>query len=192
MSKETTEVPNKFIKQAHLAACGEWKAKIEEIAPNVFHKNFEIGEWVRLTTKYGTMPAGTVVRIVSHLTSVFWVLGHNDFQDTTDNLATNYLAPSEDMFVPASRDEVESALLAEAKKRGYVKGMYYTDVDISPATYRKQIEGKLTLKCYTPRHTALGDGYGGYVYCNGTWAPQLINEMTIKEAEKKLNCIITG
>jgi len=196
MSKETTEIPNSFIKLAHKSACPGWKKKIEEVAPAMFYKHLSPGVWVKMTNQYGAIPVGAVLRVERHQGGDFWVLGHNDFLATAEG-GRSYLAPDSNDFVLATKNEVSIALLAEAKKRGFTMGSRYKDVDtLSPSKVTQKIEGDLELKGFDntigTNHVSIGDGYGGYVYCEGNWSTPILKIMTKVEAEEKLNCVIEG
>jgi hypothetical protein len=48
MIKETTSVSVSFVKQAHAAACNEWKRKIEKEFPGLFEEEFLAGSRIQI------------------------------------------------------------------------------------------------------------------------------------------------
>lgn len=59
--KETTpkkkfEVDETFIKEAHEAACHDWKVKIEERFPEAFKGGYDFGVTHKLSTSFGGSP----------------------------------------------------------------------------------------------------------------------------------------
>lgn len=114
MELKTTE---KFIREAHSAACSTWKSKIESEFPDLFKNEFEVGKWY-YNEKYDT---------VIHLTefkydNAFNWYGFNKDKEwfSTEDFGSIY---AENFHRLASHKEVEEALIAEAKKRGYKNGV---------------------------------------------------------------------
>jgi len=82
-----------------------------------------------------------------------------------------------EVFTEATHEEVEQALTAEAKKRGFKKGVRYIGM-LTPTEESCGIS-KFSLHKNTTNEY-LTDGCGGSVYANGKWA-------TIIEDKKEMN-----
>ena len=103
-------VSEEFIKEGHAAACSEWKKRIEQEFPDLFER--EPNKWYKInghnklmvyfTGKYGNDAS----------------YGFSSKGDFRDNIG----AHKGDTFESATEEEVKSAFIQEAKKRGFVKG----------------------------------------------------------------------
>ena len=114
MELKTTE---EFVREAHKAACSEWKSKIETEFPDLFKNTLEVGKWY-YNKKYD---------IVIYLTEFKYGNAFNGYgfdKDKkwfhTQDYGNIY---AESCHRLATLEEVENALIAEAKNRGYKKGV---------------------------------------------------------------------
>ena len=81
----------------------------------------------------------------------------------------------------ASNEEIQTALINESKKRGFVKGVYFKDVTNGQTS---KIEGSFRyLEFGCLKHL------GQTIFENGKWA-EIIPTKTIQEAEELLKCKI--
>lgn len=97
---------------------------------------------------------------------------------------------SQDDFIEATPEEIETALVSEAKKRGYMKGVCFDNSNLndedfgngkiisSDLTFDKVDNGTIWCKSETK--------YNRQLFINGKWAT-IIETITIQEAEKLLN-----
>jgi len=194
------ESRKEFILKAHKAACSDWKEKIEKEFPKLFPKvEIEEGVWHKIKSTgckiYGDTSDGFVF-ITTTVKEDIKNKIKKEYSCIYKNHALGYNikggqilfgnSSSIDGLIQATNKEVELALIKEAK-RGYenknveclVSGVY--EIDFSKGVY-KFTDNRLCL--YTKNSID-----GVWVFENGKWA-EIINEMTRKEAEEKLNCKI--
>jgi hypothetical protein len=164
-----------FIKESHLAACNDWREKIEKEFPELFKKyDLKINKWYVLTEDYCSLKKGSIFPFLKYQspTKKFAIVGHCIF----DHNKRNYLAPLSANLKPATDKEVEEALIKEAKKRGFKEGVRFK------CLYNHDYKGKcIPLFC--------SDGYlwleGGCVFKDGKWAT-IVETITKEQAEKEL------
>jgi hypothetical protein len=155
-----------FIKKAHSAACNEWKTNIEAEFPKLFKKDaLVVGKWYKIDNKDGYLLNYSETGIV--------------FGFLNGNYSSNYYFYKYhyDNAKPATDEEVEEALIKEAKKRGFKKGVKFK------CLYNHDYEGQCTpLLC--------SEGYlwlkGGCVFKDGKWATTVRETITKEQAEKEL------
>jgi len=189
-----TKRQQEFIKEAHEAACSTWQEKIENEFPKLFEKEeLEVGKWYKLTEDYGSyLKKGMVFMFVNYLSSnkIYSLVNHEMFGINT----YNYIAPQTENLIPATDQEVEEALIKEAKKRGFKNGVEFIALRDSEAI-------KDNCSCSYDKNDAKAGawkymngvlytyGWGRYVvFEKGKWATIIEDkkEMTIKEIEKEL------
>ena len=103
MNVTTTE---EFVREAHGAACSTWKTKFENEFPDLFKLKLEVGRWYKNVNKALANYQGGK--------NGYGFSIEGEWMDK-ENWSFNY--PKN--WIPATSEEVESALIAEAKKRGY-------------------------------------------------------------------------
>ena len=176
------ETRKEFIINAHRYACSEWKAKIEGEFPELFETDdLKVGAWYRLTEDYGsTLRAGMVFQFIDYQSK------DNKRWGCVDHYAfgigeRNYLAPATSSLVPATNDEVEDALIKEAKRRGYKRGV----------TFKSAFSGNIrtaddsSLYFYDDGDLHLD---GNAVLCEGKWAeivPKVEDTLKVGDWYKK-------
>jgi len=171
-----------FIKKAHSAACSEWKKNIEAEFPNLFKtKSFKKGDWV--VSRQGAL---INVRGVSYDLRVVNGYGIDFFGDWDDD----YMACHSGCRL-ATEEEVEKALIAEAKKRGFKKGVKVG-----------KLLGSNAGSCTGDRRTCedrLMDLHRGHLFIGNLmifhktkgWA-EITETITKEQAEKELGKTIIG
>lgn len=146
---------------------------LREMFPEVFEVKLEVGKWYKLGT-------GGVFNYQIELGGYFIGYGLSKYGDWFDDFCENISVN----VVPANHKELETALIAEAKKRGYADGNY------------KCLSGGSTVKHNDNYIFENGNLYSGWehhfrnvIFKNGKWA-EIIPTMTKEEAEEKLKCKI--
>lgn len=104
----TYTVSKEFILEGYNAACSTWKAKIEAQFPELFPK-LEVGRWLKDDTNQKWLMYRDVKNIYGFDTLGNWFYRENE----------SYEPNSCDRY--ATDKEVETALIAEAKRRGFNK-----------------------------------------------------------------------
>lgn len=159
--EKTFEVKESFIREAHSAACRDWKKKLEAAFPifapeSMWYSHKDFPNWL------------------CHLNSDGSVYGFDmkgdwkvNFSDMNDYIKRN--------CSPATAEQVESALKAEATKRGFVKGAKFEshanlgqyEVDLDEPYFWNKFSS-LSKECRF--NMAMYSGSGGVIYSNGEWA----------------------
>jgi len=172
----------KFILQAHEAACSDWKSKIATEFPKLFKgTKLVVGSWYK-TTQFE-------LSYLINITELFFdkyykgsiSQRHYGFENGEFKKGSWNNTAFSKSLIPATDKEVETALFAEAKKRGYKEGV--TIESFSP------LEPNIIESDYK-------GGYykGGYymdgccVFDNGKWATIIpkIKEMTLVQVQNQL------
>lgn len=171
-----------FIIKEHANACSEWKQKIEEKYPEVFKTGFKRGDWVKLTSDYiGCLKKGDVYQIVQAQDNANWcyIVDHLAFNKMAEE-GKNFLAPWASFLTPATNKEVETALIAEAKRRGFKEGVEVEE----PENVNNQETGKILNNCFVYENNRLATG-GLLVFKDGKWA-EIIEEEKPEEKTQTL------
>ena len=165
-----TEI-KEFIKEQHAEACSEWKVKIEEKFSELFKSEIEVGKWYYRGDEL-------VVWNDRKLTYGFSANGiWND----------SMLCSISRGLTPATDKEVEDALIAEAKRRGFKKGVNFIN------TTGRKVNCFNTLEACVDYNKNLGVCFGdgnGLIFYNGKWATIIEEEMiSLNEVRKKIQII---
>ena len=116
---KTVTLPLEFVKQAHKAACNDWKKRIEEHVPETAEPELEVGKWYKGNV-YNTDTLICVKEIKMGLNFKGSISqNHYGFIEGRwmENGCWNNTDWSKDL-IPATKEEVKTALIAEAEKRG--------------------------------------------------------------------------
>lgn len=173
-------VTEEFVREAHSAACSTWKTKIEKEFPDLFEKELEIGRWY----VYGSNLLNYQGLNHKDLIQAYGFLGDKSWMETS-NCGNDFKAWKE-----ATTEEVESVLIAEAKKRGYkkgvrIKGLGTGEIWTLPNGEFEYLENANVLWFGNPN-----DDYDGFdVFHDGKWAEILPEEKTIITKGKALRII---
>lgn len=173
MELKTTE---EFIRQVHGAACSTLKTKFEKEFPELFKTELVVGEWY----KYKYTDA-----LICYQGGEF-SYGFDNFGNWTNK----YQACTPKSWKESNHEEVESALIAEAKKRGYkagvrIKGLGDGEICTLPNGEFEYLDNANALWFGNPN-----DEYDGFdVFHQGKWADILPEEKTIITKEKALKIL---
>lgn len=141
--------------------------------PEAFKIELEVGEWY----KHVEIKNSLVFKI-SEL-GYGWFNGiykENEFWSIEDY----------NLWIEATPKEVETALINEAKKRGFEVGTCFLDIEHEGyEVCSDEIKICDSCECLSLQ---FGEG-NGLIYYKGKWA-KIIQTITKEEAEKKLNCKI--
>jgi len=147
---------------------------IKKWFPEAFEVKLEVGKWYKSEDEY----ASKMIVFAEAIKGKETIKGYGF------GVSGNWLVS---MFGSlkwrlATYQEVEAALIAEAKKRGFKEGVYYRYKD-KPLCEAK---GYLVLQS---EYKLAFSGSGWIIFQNGVWG-EIIPTMTKQEAEAKLNCKI--
>jgi L-amino acid N-acyltransferase YncA len=156
---DTIEVKEQTIKSYHEHACPNFKTRIEKDFPALFEVTLEVGKWYK--TK-------------KHERFLMFLKKDADFSnygfDIMGEWSNQLGMASRDSLTPATDKEVSTALIAEAKKRGYKSGNHMCLAFIIPS---KRIKDEFFFK-----HGRLWIGKpskGNLIFDKGVWS-EIINE----------------
>ncbi len=175
------KITKKQIKELHQS--GD-VSKLKEWYPSVFGEELEVGAWYYVDRKkedefkalvmfkgYGIETYG-----FSHYNIWTNIYGsHNTFKNE------RYI------YTKATHQEIETALINEAKKRGFINGVSYEN--------RYSSKGVIKEKCFIYNHKTNslsqvnnnGNNNVHYIFHNGTWATIIpTKQMTQEQIEKEL------
>lgn len=171
-----------FIIKGHAAACSEWKANIEKEFPKLFKKDeLEVGKWYKETTSNRMVCIREVSSIINGYG--FGCEGWVSNEKMKYGLCTDW--------TPATDKEVETALIKEAKKRGFKEGVSFDCV----RTNKKNCTLGSEEWEFEPLsvENSLSSVSSQWIYEAGKWATiietitTIIETITKLEAEKQLN-----
>ena len=164
------EITEEQIKEAHNAACSQWKQKIEKWFPECFKPKYEIGKWYKSGKSIINYQGGTNA------------YGYYAERDKWEDVNDSWLVFEEegDKLSLATTEEVESMLIKEAEKRGYGLGNFY-------CLYHNTLSKNDCITQFNPKDNRFWINYG-CVFDNGKWATivETPKEMTLEEIEKQL------
>lgn len=184
---DTYTVSKDFILEAHESACSTWKTKIENKFPELFPKvELELNKWYKNKKWEGSLffyDGETNKENGSHCGYGFTY--NHEWVDFSKNGNWNI----NDGYELATKEEVETSLIAEAKKRGLLnKGVM---VKSAYSQIKETING-LNLK-YSELENSLYSNYGVKdsicLFHNGKWA-EIISEpieLSLDEIAEKFN-----
>ncbi len=150
----------------------EQEERILALDANFFNKKLEVGKWYRYINENYTD----------------WLMNYQEGENncygfnSSKSYRTCYTMNSGTNWIPATHQEVEDALIVEAKKRGYAKGNF---VSLSTS---KMSNYDAYRVMFDENNNKFWSKYG-LVFQNGKWA-EIIETITKAEAEKLLNKII--
>lgn len=170
------KITKEFIIEAHKAACSDWKNRIEKEFPEAFPKGLEIGKWYVYDSSllnFQGLNHKDLILAYGFLEDKSWM--------ETSNCGNDFKEWKE-----ATHEEVESALIAEAKKRGYKKGVRC----VFGAVKNKRIISTNEIK-WNPDWTDKGGLSMGMsiIFTDGKWAEILPTEKTVITREKALKIL---
>lgn len=165
------EITQEQIKQLHHNSIHEnnqlVSADLKSWFPEAFEKHLEVGVWYK-----STKLSGCFVFLETKKKGRYGFDSEGWYRTQDSNLGVNTF------LTKATPQEVEAALIAEAKKRGFVKGAIFT-------TPVNKIE--CTIKDYSFKkidNCLYLDGMA--LFNDGKWAT-IVETITKEEAEKLLN-----
>jgi hypothetical protein len=154
-----------FIKQAHKSACSEWKEKIKKEFPELFKEDaLVVGKW------YKENDSEFLIFITNLNDASYAGYGFNMSAKWQDSLGRVNLK-----HTLATDKEVEEALIKEAKKRGFKKGVSFLSISDG---VKKQ--GSNFGYYGNNNQICLG---GGTIFKDGEWA-EVLQTITKQQAEK--------
>lgn len=144
-------VSKDFILEAHESACSTCKTKIENQFPELFPKvELEFGKWYKRGSEL-----------------LVWNGGENTYGFTEDGYYyDDMLFSCFTTAIPATKEEVETALIAEAKRRGLVDGAKIEQVKYGGVRNLKSGGADYT---YFPEEDYM-TYFGWTIYSKGEWS----------------------
>jgi len=178
---DTYTVSKDFILEAHESACSTWKTKIENQFPELFPKvELEVGKWY--------VAYWCDIKYIVCIESIDIHINTNGFNITESGRYTDlpFDVDYDYKWTLATKEEVETALINEAKKRGFEDGVKYEELHIKG----RICEIKGNIKYHKSSESLRNDGW--CLFQNGKWATiiEQPTEMTVAEIEAKLGCKI--
>lgn len=163
------EVTTELIKEVHNQVSADLKQRIEKELPDLFNK-LEVGRWYK-------KPCGILFNFQGKY-SYCSDSGSYGFGPSTkwyENIGIGL--DESDKYILATEEEVKTALVNEAVKRGFVKGITFKSVEPNQ-------DGEQIIKIDSDIYYSNSGGYlyasCGYLFKDGKWAT-LITEPTEKE-----------
>ena len=175
------ELSEQFIKEAHKAACPDWRSRIEKEIPELFGVKLEAGKWYKSDIG-GLWFVESFLSEKEQISYGFTYFG--GWRESSKRISNDLLL--------ATPEEVQSALEKEAVRRGFVEGAiidnscFYGYINESKI---KMTKNEINYISYHGRIEVSGIGsYNGAhtIFSNGKWAtiiPQP-KEYTIEELTK--------
>ena len=177
---EPLTVSKEFILEAHKSACSTWKRKLEEQFPSVFVKDeLEVGKWYKNGDAGYSNSIACVFEVSKEDKDAFSGYGFGRNGKWVEDFNFGWASYN---WIPATPEEVETALINEAKKRGFEEGVKYEELHIKG----RICEIKGNIKYHKSSEDLRNDGW--CLFHNGKWATIIEQpaEMTVAEIEAKL------
>lgn len=165
--------------------CSSHEYAMKEAFPEAFKKELEEGKWYK-DVRIDSKALFYLEEIIPHKTN-----GMKSYGFSMTGEWTGSCNRSNDVFEKFTEEstpqEVETALFAEAKKRGYKEGVCCNNSNVHNSKYDNHI---LLSSLFTLEDGCLFVKEGKWeryrIFNNGKWAT-IIETITIQEAEKLLN-----
>lgn len=180
---EEYKISKDKILEAHKAACGEWKAKIETWFPELFTiKTLKLGVWYKTTTGYlyyqGKKGVGLTNNRWFDIDSVGWTITYTTYNPNNPGW----------ILREATAEEIKEILTTQATKRGFIQGVKISPTGINEPNDHigKGISGKFD---YYIDNDILDSSNGeGIIWEKGKWADikPTAKKLSIGEIEKIL------
>jgi len=151
------EVTEETIKSYHNDACSEFKTRIEKDFPALFKPTLEVGKW------YKSMEHNKFLMCFKKDAN-FSNYGFDAEGDWSNLLGMGY----RDSLIPATDEEVSTALIAEANRRGFKKGVKFKHNKVSFPHLSNDIF-KITSNNFEFKDGRMLCG-GWDIFNNGLWA----------------------
>jgi len=155
--------------------------------PDAFKKELEVGKWYKGSIDFESLIFITEIEKVgkedrNRIYYYGWL--HNEYFREKDYIANK---DHENSLIEATLQEIESALICEANKRGFEDKISFNELEDSE-NGSIFTEGARVGSCfYFENNKLYTTGWGKWcVFKDGQWA-QIIETITIQEAEKLLN-----
>lgn len=155
-----------FIIEEHTNACSEWKEKIEEKYPELFKPENEVGKWYK--NCYGALIFVTTIGKLGQI----YGYGISDQKEWAED---DDISWEKRGLTPATDKEVEAALMAEAKRRGFKDGVKINCIDTN-----RPIGLRGSSFQYSPYSNTLHLNIYGCVFHIGKWASIIEEEKPSK------------
>jgi hypothetical protein len=156
------------------------RSKIEKEFPQLFESKLEVGRWYK-SPEFGSS-LFCVTKINRDYATAYGFNFIGKWQDKKDKFASSNLENK----TLATPEEVETALINEAKKRGFKEGLKgFIDQDLNKNTNKKLMFSHLS---FDEDYNWLCDGHGNVIFKNGKWATIIdqTTEMTLEQRVSKL------
>jgi hypothetical protein len=168
-----------FIKQGHKAACSEWKEKIEREFPELFKEDVKANGWYKDKGNEWCMffEEGVIK------------YGVNMLGDWRGGLNTEYTIRDSDY--KATDKEVEEALIKEANKRGFKRGVKFIKLGNGVVQTVNRLPyfqyGRVAVESPETEWSMVykGGSSNPSIFENGQWAT-IVETITKEQAEKEL------
>ena len=178
---EKVEVSKEFILELHNEII--WpsvKAKIEKEFPQLFETKLGVGKWYKNGDAGWEKSIACVFEVSKEDKDAFSGYGFNGVGKWAEDFDFAWASYN---WIPATPEEVETALVNEAKKRGFKEGVYY-------CFGGKKIEakGEIRFNHQGKYNDLYFERSERFIFKDGKWAeilPQPI-KMTVAEVEAKL------
>jgi hypothetical protein len=166
--KDTVKVKKQFLLDGHKEACQSWKERIEKEAPELFEKlecKFKISDWI-------VSNSGHLYCISNNAKNVnVENISFGAYGFSLDGLWVNSAAPWSDNssdWKKATEQEVEAALIKEAKKRGYMEAFSIKDLSFGGII---EVGCEKTFKPYASNDLWLNNANENVcIFREGKWA----------------------
>lgn len=182
-------ISKEFILEAHKSACDTWKSKIKNEFPDAFKNELEVGKWYEDPRSELLMFVEEINAPMPSDTNSIKSYGFSKTKEWLDSDLRGYYYFTQDLVLSDPK-KVESALIEEAKKRGFKKGITiersgingWKETDYEPFSGAFRFIPNLNiLEC---------DNGNGYIFKNGIWATLIKEKLTIEQRiealEKKI------
>jgi len=167
------EVSKEFILEAYSSACPTWKAKLEKEFPTVFVKEeLELNRWYK--SKNGSLiyPISLKEEFNNAYNYYGFCEGGTKWTDKDwTNMPKN--------FRLATPQEVETALINEAKRRGFKEGCDFIDVN------KRTIKNAAGIFLFNSNVNFLAF-CGGAIFDDGKWATIIEQPLTLEQRIENL------
>ncbi len=168
---KTYQIEHDFLMEGYNAACPTWKEKIKAKFPDAFKSELEVGKWYKTPKDKG------LVFIEKEYKSGTVGYGFTGYGNWTNEW---HASPLRDNLTLATEEEVKTALIGEAEKRGFKVGVTYNATNVGFENQICLIDSGNGFEFNVEENILRLNEWR--VFSNGKWA-EIIKEIQITQSE---------
>lgn len=177
---ENYTITKEQILELHESNSYETRIQIAKMFPEAFKKELQVGKWYKRPHNSALFYVTEILNIDSNYCKVF---GFNNLGHWMPENAKTF--PDNDF--EATPKQVETALINQAKKRGFVEGAKFKDARYGKNLYK--VSNESIFRLYDNEILCTEDYGNGTVFYKGKWAEIITEETKVITMDKAVKIL---